>query len=1303
MQAAGDETATDLLEGELTMLFTDVEGSTRLLQDHDDLYPRLLVQHHALMRTAIAKHDGLEVATAGDSFFVVFRDAASALRAALAMQRALRTHAWEQEVPLRVRMGLHTGRPIVSSVGYAGLEVHRAARIAAVAHGGQVICSAEVLDAAGDRSQWQGTAVLRDLGEHRLKDLVTSEHLVQVTDPDGPADFPPLRTGPAAPSAAPLVDPGLPPADVPCPYPGLAAFGPHEEIFFAGRDKLVEAGLRRLQERRFLALIGPSGGGKSSLARAGLLPAWRRSAGPVAICTPGDDPRAAISAALEEAPGLLLVDQLEELFTQGADPVARRAAVALLGAHLDNGGAVVTSLRADFYGRLVDEPTLARLVQDSQLLVGPMEDAELKDAIEVPAAAAGLLLEPGLVQTVMRDVAGRPGALPLLSHAMRETWRRRSDRWLTLPGYEAAGGVAGALARTADTVHARLESADRALLRRLLERLTNLGDEGEDDTRRRVRRSELVFEDASTERVSAVLEALAGARLVTLGEDTVEVSHEALFEAWPRLRRWLADDRSAMRAHRRLTEAALVWQELQESDDGLLRGVALSTALEVQERRSGQLNALETRFLQASADRQEAELGAEARRTRRLRRLNRALSSVAAVTVVASTLAYLQAQRAQQQADRAAARGVATAALASAADDERLDSALLAAGAALRTAPTRDVRSALLALLQPAAPLTRVHGVGRFVTAAARAGSSTVFGDVDGRLHVLGRAAAIPLTAGPIASVAVSDDGSLAAAGTTTGNLVLVELTPGRTLWRSVAHNGPVGQVRIGPAGAWVRTAGSEDGVVAQWVTSTGAAAASYRVANRRDTPLAFDRTGGLVLLASVDGTLEVSDVAARRTRARWPLPPGRITSLALGGSSRTPVIGFDDGTVAVPGKPAQPWFEEAVEWLDVAPDGGIVAASRGAVRRGSLADAVPTAPGWRAQATTGRMPLFLDSRGRLLQPANETVLEWNAPADSSPVTRLQKPGVTTASVSRNGDRIALLTPGRVAVHVTHGRMEELASFAADGPVAFLPGGDLAVVRGTGLEVRSTTRSWPVRLTVNGLPGTGFRSAFASPDGRWVVLLRLRGLVVVDLREKTVQDLPAAHRSRVTSLSFTRDSRRFVTSGDTGDVRSWVLGSPTSAGPVLQSTEEFRTNVVRVLDDERVLVGANAGLVRVLDLRTGGQRSAVTIPHQVLVMDVTDSGTYAVAGEDGTLRFGDLSTGRLLGTNIAVGAFPPLMQFLDDGDLLLVDDKGLLRLSSDLWSPDSDALVRRVCRLVGRELTSKERRDLAQGVGLTGC
>ncbi len=416
----------------------------------------------------------------------------------------------------------------------------------------------------------------------------------------------------------------------------------------------IAACIGRLSSAGVLAIVGPSGRGKSSLARAGLVPAIRRRGQAVVVFTPGADPVARLGRVpLDTA---VVVDQLEELFTITSSE-AERAAFADGLSRRAVRAPIVLTLRADFVAAVSGLPSLAGLVQDGLYLLGPMTEAQVRAAITGPATRAGLRLEPGLVDLLVRDVDGQAGALPLLSHALAETWAHREDRVLTVAGYQAGGGVEGAVAATADGVLDRLSPDGRSIARAVFLRLVSLSDAGAPISHR-VRRADLVHGQPHDE----VVDALLAGRLLTADAESVEVAHEALGRAWPRLRTWLDEDREGQRILRHLATTAAEWERSGHDEAELYRGGRLRTAEEWVAAATPRLTASEQAFLDQSVARRRAEeedLADQAARQRRAnRRLRLLLAGVGVLLVLALVSGGLflgQRNRAEETARAATA------------------------------------------------------------------------------------------------------------------------------------------------------------------------------------------------------------------------------------------------------------------------------------------------------------------------------------------------------------------------------------------------------------------------------------------------------------------------------------------------------------------------------------------------------------------------------------------------------------------------------------------------------------------------
>ena len=441
------------------------------------------------------------------------------------------------------------------------------------------------------------------------------------------------------------------------PYKGLAYFTEDDDDIYYGREALSDHLMGRLRESSFLAVVGASGSGKSSLLRAGVVPRLRSEKWLVHVITPGRRPLNAFADTLTRdidnldfadkvrqslaknaqtvqrvagkltaranAPRLLLVvDQFEEVFTQCDDPAERRAFVHNLLAAAEAGGAasILIGMRADFYGRCAEFEGLRELVSQQQEFIGPMKQEDLVRVIAEPAKKGGWQFAEGLVEQILEDAGDEPGRLPLLSHALRETWERRRGVTMTLAGYRAAGGVEGAIAKTAEDTLQRLEQTDKSLAavaQSVFLALTELG-EGAEDTRRIASLDDLAEKNAERP-LDEVLKVLVNGRLITTGDGQVEVAHEALIRRWPRLREWVTDNRERIRFERQLSQDAEEWEELDKDVGALYRGARLQQAIELVDKGEIEVGEGDGRFLAAS--REEADREAHEKEARRQREL----------------------------------------------------------------------------------------------------------------------------------------------------------------------------------------------------------------------------------------------------------------------------------------------------------------------------------------------------------------------------------------------------------------------------------------------------------------------------------------------------------------------------------------------------------------------------------------------------------------------------------------------------------------------------------------------------------
>lgn len=535
---------------------------------------------------------------------------------------------------------------------------------------------------------------------HQLKALLVRELAI---DPDADVlalEESILRQDPSLSASAGTA----PAASATCPWQGLRPYDVADADRFFGRDLEVAACLDIIRRASILALVGPSGSGKSSLLRAGVAAALEAGGQQSVTITPGPRPLLALSALDRARPGTaLLVDQFEEVFSLCHDPRERQEFLDTL-ADAATRRVVAVALRADRLADLSAHPSASRLLERGLYLVGGLDEDGLRAAIEGPARQSGLVVEPGLVDLLVAEVREDPGALPLLSHALLETWKRREGSTLTVDGYRASGGIRGAVAQSAERLYAGVDATQRELLRDLLLRLVSPGPHGE-PVRARVPRRLLTAEP----QYATLVELLVGARLVTSDDHVLEITHEALARAWPRLRGWLEDDLEGQRILHHLASAADAWDGLGRPDSELYRGVRLARALDWRARSRAGLTGTERDFLEASRQRAEAEEQTAAERARAqarmIRRLRIDLAGAAVLLVLAlaaGALAAVQSVRAGDNAAEASAaetRAVARQAGARALVSGDVDESLLLAVAGVSLADSPETRSNLLAAL----------------------------------------------------------------------------------------------------------------------------------------------------------------------------------------------------------------------------------------------------------------------------------------------------------------------------------------------------------------------------------------------------------------------------------------------------------------------------------------------------------------------------------------------------------------------------------------------------------------------------
>lgn len=1004
------------------------------------------------------------------------------------------------------------------------------------------------------------------------------------------------------------------------PYKGLRAFQEADRDDFFGRDPLVDDLVARLAEpgagQRFLAVVGASGSGKSSLVRAGLVPALRRGGLPgserwfVAEMYPGSAPfqeldEALLRVAVDAPPtvldlltaderGLLrainrclprdgselvlVVDQLEELFTLVANEALRARfldSLVTAVAGPDSRLRVVATLRADFYDRPLAHRGMAELLRDRTATVVPLSAEEIGEAVRLPAERAGVEVEPALVGAIVADVVDQPGALPLLQYALTELFERRHDGEMTLAAYRDLGGISGAVARRAEELHAGLDESGRGAVRQLFLRLVALG-EGWEETRRRVPLSELQAIEVDRPAIESVIDLFGRHRLLSFDRDprtrepTVEVAHEALLRAWGRLRAWIEEARDDLRVHRHLAGATADWESGGRDASDLWRGARLEQAEVWAASGSVALTDREHAFIGASAQARDVETAAEAERHRHEleleRRSSRRLRALVAVLAVAAFgaaaltgFALSQSREAERAARLATARELAAAANVQLAEDP--DLGILLALEAIRTT-------------------SEVDGV--------------VLREAEEALHLAVQASRLEFSVPSGGAAFFSSDGTLLAVGGER-DTVVVDANSGEEQYRLPGHRDIVFNAVFAPDGT---------------ILATNAWDATTRI---------WDLNSGRERLVLSDPDYEPLSVAIS--------PDGRLLATSIPDAGRVEIRDLESGDLIR--------ALEAIEpvGINFSPDGMLLAAADGRdglrvwdIGSGEPTLHVPTNP-------FGLTDVAFSPDGELLVAGGDERVATVWTLAGEPIARLE-------GHTGNIEGIAFSPDGtRVATGGIDGRA--IVWEARTGrPLMTLAGHRTAVINvdftpdGTRLATGSTdgtTRVWDIApaggrewLTVSSHPRV--IDASLSPAGDLLATSGMNGEGRIWQVETGDQLAVLPHDGPVRRIEFSPDGSLAATASFDSTAGIWdaatgqLLRSLERPDPIGQATFSPDGTLLATADE--------GGSVTIWDVASGSRRSSFRVAEGI-VADVAwsaDGETIAASGFDGSAGMWNVST-----------------------------------------------------------------------------
>ncbi len=996
------------------------------------------------------------------------------------------------------------------------------------------------------------------------------------------------------------------------PYKGLRAFGEADTVDFFGRAALTEQLLARLAESgdgaRFLAVVGPSGSGKSSVVRAGLIPALRQggllnserwfitemlpgahpldelevallrvAAGPLPslLSQLSEDRRGLVRAAKRVLPSdqdvelVLVIDQFEELFTLLADETTRTHLIDnILSAVTDPRSRVrvVLTLRADFYDRPLIYPRLAELMRSHTEVVVPLTFEELERAIAGPAERVGLTLEPGLVATIAHDVEAQPGALPLLQYALTELFERREGQALKRAAYHDSGGISGALARRADELYNELDSAGQAVARQLFLRLITLG-EGAEDTRRRVLLSEFGSGLSHQSAFDEVLDIFGRYRLLTFDRDpltrgpTVEIAHEALIRAWGRLREWLAESREDLRIQRQLTMAAREWANARHDPSFLAAGARLARFDALATESDLALNEQEREYVDASvAERQQRETERRAQR-RRLLALQRSIVGVLVVSLLVaiglSAFALNRWREALSQARVAFSRQLAAQALAE-----------------VQKPIGNDEFAALLAIRSLKDQYDPVAD-GALVEAASKLPLRAFTGHSD-----------------EVRSVAFSPDGKYVLTGSADTTVKLWEAATGQEVRTLNGHTGEISGVTFSPDGKYILTA-SADTTAKLWEVTTGQEMRNLRGHTDEVVSAAFSPDGKYIFTTGADGAAKLWEVATGQ----------EVRAFGRG----------DAGLGAA-----------------FSPDGKYMLAGGGRY----------TAKLW--EVATGQEVHTLRGHSN-----------WVYGVAFSPDGKY----VLTGSLDNTAILWDVVTGQEVYTIRGHSSSVRSVAFSPDGNYVLTGSGDRTARLwdvATGLEVR-TWRGHMHRVL----------SVAFSPDGKYVLTGSADGTAKLwDFASGEGRTL-RGHSDEIRGVAVSPDGRYMLTGSVDNTAKLWDVGTGQEVR-TFSGHSELVWSVTFSPDGKYVLTGSNDSTAKLWEVATG-QEVRTFSGHTNSVYDAAFSpdGIYVLTGsDDHTAKLWDTATGAEVRTFSGHNAVVLSVAFSPDGKYVLT---GSADTTAKLW------------------------------------
>ena len=1070
------------------------------------------------------------------------------------------------------------------------------------------------------------------------------------------------------------------------PFKGLRAFNESDAENFFGRETLVQQLLARLGEggelSRFLGVIGPSGSGKSSVVRAGLLPALRRGGLPgsenwfVVDMLPGKHPFEELEASLlrvavnppesllaqlkdgdrgllravhrilpaDPAVELVLViDQFEEMFTLVEDEAERALLLeSIANAIMDERSRlrVIVTLRADFTDKPLRYVDFGEMMNRRFEFVLPLTADEVERAVAGPAQRVGLKLEKGLVSTIIREAGNQPGTLPLLQYALSELFEKREGRTLTNKAYREIGGVLGALGRSAESIFKNLNEAEQSAARQLFLRLVTLG-EGTEDTRRRVLREELEHltvdggpQTAVNRLPSTVIEAFGRARLLTFDHDpitrgaTLEVAHEALIREWTRLREWLTESRADVRSQRQLAHAAQEWEGAKRDPSFLLTGARLEQFEGWAMGTSVALTNAEQEFLSAGiAERDRREIEEHARQLRELES--------------AQKLAETERARAEEQAHSATQLRKRAIYLAGA-----LVIALVMAGAAIlfgrqaqassRVATSRELAAASISNLDVDPE--------RSILLALEALDTSHTIEAEDALHRAIQSSRLQLVInahepGAASIVAFSPHGSQFVTASSDETVKVWDAVTGERLLKLEGYF-----ASYSPDGKRLAVV-VPDGTVKVFDAATGK---QIQVPGQLDAKLsvAFSPDGSRLVTVAYGNLPKIWDPKTGREFMSFRGHTDFVSNAVFSPDGTRVLTASDDGTARLwdaktGGQLLELAGHQGFVWSAAySPDGKSIATTSGDeayIWNANTGEKLFTLAGHKNEVF---VVVFSPDRTHIATGSlDRTVKIWDAVTGAEVFTLSGHDGaIYGLSFSPDGTRLTSSSDdGTVRVWDVSPSREFLTIPMRDssGQVTYSNDGSrMATTDETGAIKIWDAHTGKELITIPG-SGTFIKDIVFSPDGMRLFSAGVDSqLTIWDSTTGSELTATTAHSGDVNGLTLTQDGKRLASASDDYKAKIWNVSSDTIDDEPIMTLEHPGgvSSIAFSKDGSRLVTGVQDGTARIWDAITG--KEIMTLRgHTDFVVAVAfnpDGTRIATASEDGTVKTWNASTGKQL-------------------------------------------------------------------------